>query len=52
MKESDQFIAVYNAAIASRLLGHYDRAISEFMKALSIVHPRNVSIFEVHNYLY
>jgi hypothetical protein len=26
----DQFIAIYNAAISSRLIGHYDRAITEF----------------------
>ena len=30
VKESDQFIAIYNAAISSRLLGHYDKAIGEF----------------------
>ena len=40
VKESDQFIAIYNAAISSRLLGFFDRAITEFTKALGIVQPQ------------
>ena len=41
--ENDKFIALYNAGICSRLVGEYDRGISEFEQALQYAIPRNVS---------
>ena len=31
--ETDRFVAVYNAAISSRLMGEYERASQEFTEA-------------------